>query len=229
MKILGGGRQQEEAEVPHKHIVVEDNAQLEDQGGMAEGNRQLSEEVPHHIRGRDGREARPETACGLHGHCSLLRGLCYSRTSDELLDRSTAPGSVEEGELDRGKVEGQHKGPAGGIETERKAGEHSLGDNSLLRAVQEHANVRDVRKHGYDREPTAAEQLDSYSPADESCRKGLRVGLDMAAQCTRIAVASCDSRHGFHGSGRPDDCLIHRRDSGHKASNSTARSWRRRR
>lgn len=227
MRILGGERQQEGAEGLHKHIAVEDNAQLEGQGGMAEGNRQLSEEVPHHIHG--GREARPETACGLHDHCSLLRDLCYSRMSDESLDRSTAPGLVEEGEeLDRGKVEGRHKGPAGDIETEHKAGEHSLGGNSLQTAVQEHADVRDVREHGYGLEPTAAERLDSYSPADESCRRGLRVGQDMAAQCIRIVAASCDSRHGFHGSGRLDDCLIHHRDSGHKESNSTARSWRRR-
>lgn len=92
MKILGGGRQQEEAEAPHKHIAVEDNAQLDDQGGTVEGSCQLSEEVPHHIHGRGGREACLETAYGLHDHCSLLRDLCYSRTADGLLDRSTAPG-----------------------------------------------------------------------------------------------------------------------------------------
>lgn len=136
---------------------------------------------------------------------------------------------MEEGELDRGKAEGRRKGPAGGIETEHKAGEHSLGDSLLKRAVQEHAGVRDVREHGHGLEPTAAEQPDSCSPADESCRKAPRVGLDMAAQCTRIAVASCDSRHGFHGSGRLDGCPIHHRDSGHTGSNSTARNWRRRR
>lgn len=193
---------------------------------MVDGSRQLSAEVPPHIHGCGGREARPGMACGLHDHCSLLRDLCYSRMSDEFLDRSTAPGLVEEGELDRGRVEGRHKGPAGGIETEYRVEERNLGDSLLQRAVQEHADVRDVRKHGCGLEPTAAEQLDSYSPADESCRKGLRAGLDMAAQCTRIAVASCDSRHGFHGSGRLDDCPIRRRDSGHKESNSTARSWR---
>lgn len=103
MKILGGERQQEEAEALHKHIEVEDNAQLDDQGGTAEGSCQLLEEVPHHTRG--GREARPETACGLRDHCSLLRDLCYSRMPDELVDRSIAPGWVEEEGLDRGKAE----------------------------------------------------------------------------------------------------------------------------
>lgn len=231
VKILGGERQREEAEAEalHKHIGVEDNAQLDDRGGMTEGSCQLSEEVPHHIHGRGGREARPETACGLHGHRSLLRDLCYSRMSDEPLDRSTAPGWVEEGGLDRGKAEGQHKGPAGGIETEHKAGEHSLGDSLLRRAVQEHADVRDVREHGHGLESTAAEQPDSCSPAGESCRKALRVGLGTAAQCIRIAAASCDIRHGLRDSGRLDDCLMHHRDSGHTGPNSTARSWRRRR
>lgn len=228
MKVLGGERQQEGAEALHRHIGVEDNAQLDDQGGTTEGSCQLSEEVPLHTHGRGGREARPETACGLHGHCSLLRDLCCSRMSDELVERSTAAGWVEEGGLDRGKAEGQHKGPAGGIEMEHKAGEHSLGGSLLRRAVQEHADVRDVRQHGHGLESTAAEQPDSCSPAGERCRRALRVGLGMAAQCIRIAAASCDSRHGLHDSGRLDDCLIHHRDSGRTGSNSTARSWRRR-
>lgn len=36
---LGGERWWEVVEVLHKHIAAEDNEQLEDQGGTAEGNR----------------------------------------------------------------------------------------------------------------------------------------------------------------------------------------------
>lgn len=36
---LGGERRREVVEVLHKHIAAEDNEQLEDQGGTAEGNR----------------------------------------------------------------------------------------------------------------------------------------------------------------------------------------------
>lgn len=166
-------------------------------------------------------------ACGPRDHCSL-HGLCYhSRMSEELLDCSTAADWVEEGGLDRGKVEGRHKQSAGGTETGHKVEERSLDGNSTQRAEQEHAGGRGVQEHGRALEPTAAEELDNYSPADGSSHTGLRVGQDMAAQCIHTAVASCGSRHGPRGSGHPYGCLIRRRDSGRRESDSTVRSWHR--
>lgn len=175
-------------------------------------------------------EARcEELVYGLHDHCSL-HGLCrHSRMSDELLDCSTAAGLVVEVELDRGMAEGRRKEPAACIAPGDKAEEHSWDGSLRQTAEQEHADEHDVLGHGCAPESTAAEELDSYSPAGGSCHTELRVGQDMAAQCIRNVAARCGSRPDLRGNGRPYDCLSRRLDSGRRESNSTVRSWRRQR